>query len=286
MPTVDAIAEKIKRIGSKKINYGKQLKADSEISHFAINSDGCTVVGCIDTKTKMLIYNSNGDLHKQQDFDYYISAIGMSSDLIFSAYYQKSSEHTNYEQLRIVSYDFDLTRKNSFTNNISDPIYVFYSDIDVCNQRVYLKIGIKNKSKQNSQIIYVLDMKLNKIESFAIDEQVELYDIKVRSDYIAYCSAGANTYSFYVKSLKTKKLLNKLDLSISRCEYISFDTISNGNLYVLVTEESLVNEYDLFGKLVQSVRVDVAKSASNSLRMTDNFKFVVRSLDQKKLFLN
>jgi hypothetical protein len=287
--SVDAISEKIKTIGARKIYYSKDLKPDSSspINAFAINSDGYVVIGCIDNKSRILLYNPNGQLKKKADFDFYISSIGISDDRIFSAYYQTTDDQNKHEQLRIIAYDFDLIKTSSFTNNISYAIYVFYNHIDFCNNRVYLKVGTKLMgTRQSCQKIYVLDNKLNKIEQFTIDEPAELYDIKIRSDYITYYSVSMNTYTFHIKSLKTKKLLNKLDLKIDSFEHISFDTVSNGNVYVLIAKDSLLYEYDLFGKLIQTIKVRAGKSASNTLRMSENFNVAILSTDDKVLYLN
>ncbi len=210
----------------------------------------------------------------------------MHEDLIFSAYSQAARGHNKHEQLRIVSYDLDLNKKHWFANNISYPIYVFYSDIDVCNNRVYLKVCTKNRANRNSQIVYVLDMNLNKVETFKMTEPADLHDIKIRSDYITYYSTDMSTHTFYIKSLKTKNLLSKIDLNINAFESVNFDTVSSGNLYVYIAKESLINEYDMYGKLVQTIKIKIRKTTNCRMRMTENFKFVIRSLDDRTMYLN
>ncbi len=296
-PSINSQNDKVQRkeinnnitsIGDGVLNYGKDSNG-LLCKTFVINSAGIIDFLFFDDyseKSTIFQYHPNGEF-TGLDLEYAADAIGISDSNLYLAHLAGE----NAGVLKIESYDLNLKKKLSFEALNTYESFSLYESIDMGTNRIYLKMrsvrkGYHSQRTQTTYLIHVLDMKLNLLDSFTFNEPVNFYDIKVIGKFVFYYSKKSNVYTFYIQSLDDKQLLNKVDMKIDGGDYgIDFDIGPNGNIFVLVKDESALNEYDLDGDLVQTSILKV-ESPVNKMRITEKFSFAIDSCKKPVLYLS
>ncbi len=269
--------------GHRQIDYGSQIEnLKVTYSTFAINSHGNVVIVCGDVdsqKSKLLLYSPDGSLLKKFDCHYEMPKIGLSDEAIFMVI-----KYAQYPKtFKIQSFDLNMAKVHNATYTSSTDIHVFYT-IDVCNDRIYFKFRTESTTPDYSYLIFILDKNLNKLDSFRFGDSNYLYGLRVRNDILVYYSIHTKQYKFYVRSLQTRELLSQFDLGLE--SDIDYDIGPDGNLFVLVKKQSLVNEYNQSGQLLGSTKLQSEPLTWYHLRITDNFDFAINDTKEKIIYLN
>ncbi len=265
----------------KQISYGHDLTDHPEYENirFSINSNGFTIIAYnnyVELCARILLYSPKGDLIKKTDFDF-LAMVGLSIDTVYTARCAKN-------RIEIQSYGLNMHKKQAYIEN-TETILGYYS-IDTSNSFVYFKVQTKAsllRTDDYTYMIYVFDKNLKKIDSFSFDDANDLYDLKIRNDILSYFSWKENQFAFSIKSIKSKEVMHKFDLTFD--SLFGYDIGPNGNLFILVKKQNILNEYDISGKFIKTTKLDVSTTQNVSeMFITDNFDFAINDKHTKNIY--
>jgi hypothetical protein len=280
---------KMQTIGVHKINYEYDLNEDVDYaSNVSLNTNGHVLVECnelFENSSVLLLFDSSDDgtLIRKAYYNHRITS-AISNESIYLV-----THDDECKSFELQAFDFELNLIKSYQDSVLYTIVGFYT-IDVCSDRIYLKVQVDSPINDFYYHVYVFDAELNKIETFTFNDSNDLNGLRIRNGLLAYYrnDEDDNTYLFTVKSIDSQNVLHRFLLKSKSAVF--YDIGPNGNLFVINNQQSTLNEYDLNGTLIKCTKLNFDLSSSQRgachLRITDNFDFALNESAMSTVYLN
>ncbi len=276
----------------RKIKYSKDVKEKIMFTDMAFNSHGFVLVVCSTVgKRYLLLYGPNDELLKTTGVNSTVVSIGIANDTL---YVGLKPRYENQEII-IEALDFDMNLKYRFSETCETIVLRSYP-IDITTDKVFYKLKTRKNQSDYTYVVYAFDDKLNKINVTSFDDTVELWDLTVKRNILAYRielktsdRKDLSSSRYVTRCLDTNEVLFEFDLThdspFSKTAYGP-----NDHFIVLKKNKGQLffSEYDAKGMLVDCKKPDTEITLGKYWQMliNDNYMLAFNFKDTNMICLS